>query len=354
MDKVTSIKVLLDKIREQEGVQFECDEEAILNTYKTKDEHTASLAIKLLTIFGGFLATFTFLGFLTITGLYNSEFGLLFFGILFLFAAVRLHKVYNKLIVDTFSISMYVIGFALLSTGLSQLNIDENLIALLIGGIAFGCLFINQNYILSFISTLLIGGSCMFLILNSNAYDLIHLYIAVNTLVLVYCFLNEAKIISSHKKGLQLYNPIRIGLIGTLLFGLIAIGKRDLIPITENRIWLSSVVMILVTLYLVHMILKINGVTSVKSKASVYVMSGLVVACTLFSPSISGAIVILLLSFLVRYKTGVVIGIISMLYFISQYYYDLSFTLLTKSVMLLVSGIALLLLYVFTTQKNKR
>jgi len=72
---------------------------------------------------------------------------------------------------------------------------------------------------------------------------------------------------------------------------------------------------------------------------------------TIFSPSISGAMIIVLLSFLVNYKTGLAIGIISLIYFISQYYYDLNFTLLTKSIILFSSGIVFLLFYLFTTKK---
>jgi uncharacterized membrane protein len=169
--------------------------------------------------------------------------------------------------------------------------------------------------------------------------------------MLAYFFLNEAKIISSNRKLSKLYNPIRIGLLISLLFGLVAIGKRHLIPISQNYFWLSSIIMILVILYLVHSIIKINEIKSVRSKIQIYILSCLILISTIFSPSISGAIVIVLLSFLVNYKTGIIIGIISFIYFISQYYYDLNFTLLTKSIILFSSGIVFLLFYLFTIKK---
>ena len=350
MDKLTSKKVLLDSIRLSEGAKFECDENAIYEEYNTQGENKSSLAIKILSIFGGFLATLAFLGFLTIAGLYNAEFGLLLFGVGFIISAIWLNKAYDKLIIDTFSISIYVIGFVLLAFGLSEMNVDENSIALLIGLIALSSLIITQNFILSFISVLAISGGFIFLITSNNSYDLIHLYIAFNTLILAYFFLNEAKIISSNKRLSQLYNPVRIGLVISLLFGLISIGKTHLIPISQNHIWLSSIVMILVTMYLVYTLLKINEINTVKSKVMIYTLSALILGSTILSPSISGAIVIILLSFLVNYKTGLAIGIISIIYFISQYYYDLNFTLLTKSIILFVSGIMFLLLYVLTTK----
>ena len=351
MDKLTSKKALLDSIRLSEGAKFECDENAIYKEYNTQEENKSSLAIKILSIFGGFLATLTFLSFLAITGLYNSKLGLLIFGIGFIISAIGLNKAYEKFIIDTFSISLYVIGFVLFAFGLSEANVDENIIAILISFIALSALIITQNFILSFISVLSINGNFIFLIISNNLYDLIHLYVTINTLILTYLFLNEAKIISTSKRMSQLYNPVRIGLVISLLFGLISIGKRHLIPISQSHIWLSSIVMILVIIYLVYSIIKINEIKTVKSKVMIYILSALILISTILSPSISGAIVVMLLSFLVNYKTGLAIGIISIIYFVSQYYYDLNFTLLTKSIILLVSGVMFLLFYLFTTKK---
>jgi hypothetical protein len=351
MDKLTNKTTLLDSIRLSDGAEFECNEKAILNEYQNQQENKSSLAIKVLSIFGGFLATLAFLGFLAIAGLYDSELGLLIFGIGFIVSAIWLNKEYDKLIIDTFSISIYVTGFALFAFGLSEMKVDENVIAILIGIIALCSLFITQNYILSFISVLAISGSFLTLIISNDLYGLIHLYIGVCTLLLTYLFLNEAKIISLNRKLSKLYNPIRIGLITSLLFGLITIGKRHLIPISQNHIWFSSIVMIFIIIYLVYIISRINEIESLKSKILIYSLSGLMLISTIFSPAISGAIIIVLLSFLVNYKTGLVIGVISFIYFISQYYYDLNFTLLTKSIILFSSGIVLLLFYLFTTKK---
>lgn len=350
MDKLTDKIAILDSIRISEGSEFKYDEKTILEEYNTLGENKSSLAIKILSIFGGFLATITFIGFLAIAGLYNSELGMLIFGIVFIIFSIGLNKIYNKLFIDTFSISIYVTGFALLAFGLLEMNVDENTIAILISLIALSSLIITQNYILSFISILTINSSFLVLIMSNNSYDLIHLYIAFNTLILTYLFLNEAKIISLDKRLSQLYNPIRIGIVISLLFGLISIGKRHLIPISQNNIWLSSIIMIIVTMYLVYKIMKINEIKTVKSKVIIYTLSLLILVPTILSPSISGAIVIILLSFLVNYKTGMAIGIISIIYFISQYYYDLNFTLLTKSIILFVSGIIFLLFYLFTTK----
>jgi len=351
MDRLTNITTLLDSIRLSEGPKFECNEKAIINEYQNQKENKSSLAIKVLSIFGGFLATLSFLGFLAIAGLYDSDLGLLIFGIGFIISAILISKKFDKLILDTVSISIFVSGFVLLALGLLKMDVHENIVTLLIGLIALSTMFFTQNYILAFISTLVISGSSLNLIISNNLYNLIHLYIAVCTILLTYLFLNEAKIISLNMKLSKLYNPIRIGLVISLLFGLITIGKRHLISIPENHIWFSSIVMFFVIIYIVYKICEINEIKSLKNKLLIYSLSSLILISTIFSPSISGAIIIILLSFLVNYKTGLVIGIISLIYFISQYYYDLNFTLLTKSIILFSSGIVFLFFYLFTTKK---
>ena len=240
---------------------------------------------------------------------------------------------------------------ALLVFGLKEMNVDENITAVLIIMIALCSLFITQNYMLSFISVLAINASLLTLIISNDLYNLIHLYIAFNTIMLTYCFLNEAKIITSNNKLSKLYNPIRIGLIFSLLFGLIVIGIKDLIPISQNYIWMSSVIIVFIIMFLVKTITEITKIETLKNKLLIYSLSVLILIPTVFSPSISGAILIILLSFLVNYKTGLVIGIVSLIYFISQYYYDLNFTLLTKSIILFSSGIVFVLFYLFTNKK---
>ncbi|SNY94974.1 DUF4401 domain-containing protein [Flagellimonas pacifica] len=351
MDKVTSIKSILETIRADETSRFECDENALMQEYLNKSKEKSSLAIKVLSIFGGFLASLAFISFLFILGLYDSAPGLLIFGIGLIVAAILLNKKYDKLIVDTVSISAYIIGFILLILALAQYNVGENGIAALIIVIAICCMVIVQRYMLSFISLLAINASFLFMIISNDLYDFIHIYIAINTFLLAYWFINEAEIITSGIKLSKLYDPVRIALLFSLLFGFVAIGKRDLMPLSFGYVWLSSLTIFSAIIYLVHYISGIVGVSSMKNKVVLYTLSAFILLPTVFAPAISGAILIILLSFMTNYKTGLVIGIISLIYFVSQYYYDLNLTLLTKSIILMVSGVIFILFYLFTSKK---
>lgn len=354
MERANREKTFLATIQKKEGEHFQYDESAILEALGQDKCETSSLAIKVLSIFGGFLASLAFLGFLFILGVYDSEVGMLVLGVLLISGALILNKMFDRLIIDTFSISIYLIGFALVIISLLNLEVNEDMVTLLVLIAALGSLFVAQTYMLSFLSILGVGGCLLILIISNDQYNLIHLYLAVYALLLVYCFLNEAKFLTSGNKLSKLCGPLRIGLLFSFLIGLIALGKRDLFPINQNYIWLSSVVSFLAVLYLVRDLIKVVGVVSGNTKTLIYVLSVAVLLPAIMAPAISGAILIILLSYKINYKTGLAIGIIALTYFVSQYYYDLNLTLLTKSIILFSSGVVFLLFYLFTLKMTKK
>ncbi len=341
-----NIKELLDYLQTSEEKALDFDEESIVRAYE-KNIDQQSLPIKLLSIFGGLLASLAFLGFLFMIGLIKSEPGMLVFGTLCIAGAIWINKAYDKIIIDTVSVSSFIIGFIVLALVINNVNLACFTFIL----IAFCSLGIVQNYILSFISVLIINGSILTLIISNNNYELIHIYVSILALLVSSFFLKEASIIKAGKAFSKLYNPVRIGLIFSFLSGLVFLGKKGLIPLSPSYIWVSSIITLSAIVYLIYVLLNTLNITSAKHKAFIYIFSILILATTALSPAISGAMLIILLSFLVNYKTGLALGIITFIYFVSQYYYDLNFTLLTKSLLLFSSGVLFLVFYLFTNKK---
>lgn len=344
------IKELLEYFQNTEENLLNFDEEAIISDYQ-KNNDNQSLSIKILSVFGGILASLAFLGFLFIAGLYDSNMGLLIFGGIFIAGSIWLNKEYDRIVIDTISVSSFIIGFILLGFGCEQLEINENSISIIFIIVALVSLSIVQNYILSFVSVLIINASILTLIISNNTYNLIHLYVSVLALTMTYIFLKEAKLITTNKAFSKLYNPVRIGLIFSFISALVFLGKKGLLPVTPDYIWLSTIIIVSAIIYLLSYLFDVLNITKIQHKAGIYILSVLLLFPTALSPAISGAILIILLSFMVNYKTGLAIGIISFIYFISQYYYDLNFTLLTKSILLFLSGILFIGLYLFTHKK---
>lgn len=335
----------LDYFQNLKGESFKFDEEAIFLAYK-QDNVNQSLSIKILSVLGGILASLAFVGFLYIAGLYKSEIGLLVIGGIFIVSSIWISKKYDKIIIDTISVSCFIIGFILIGISCYQLKVHENIISIIFILIAFSSLVIVRNYMLSFVSVLIIHGSILSLIVLNKDYHFIHLYVSFLAVTMAYIFLKEASIIKMSKALSKLYNPIKIGLIFSFISGLFFLGKKGILPI--NYIWTSSIIIISIVIYLISTLFNALNTTKKSHKISIYILTTFVLLPTALSPAISGAILVILLSFLVNYKTGFVIGIISFMYFISQYYYDLNFTLLTKSIILFSTGILFIVLYLFT------
>ncbi|MBK7988562.1 MAG: DUF4401 domain-containing protein [Ignavibacteria bacterium] len=350
MKNKDDIKVLLDYFQNTNDKPLILDEDAIVSAYQ-KDNTDQSLAIKILSMFGGFLAILAFLGFLYLAKLYNSDIGLLLSGGILIACSIWINKQYNKIIMDTISVSAFILGFILIAIG-GHIEENGNILSIIFIIIALGSLSIVQNYILCFVSVLIINQSILMLIISNSVNDVVHIYVAILALAMAYIFLKEAKIITTNKALSKLYNPVKTGLVFSFLSGLFILsGKEGNFPVSPEYMWLSSIVIIPVIVYLTSTLFSVLNITEKRHKICVYIFTALALSPTALSPAISGAILIILLSFMINYKTGFVLGITSFIYFVSQYYYDLNLTLLTKSILLFSTGVLFIALYLITYKK---
>ncbi len=345
------IKELVDYIQSIEGKPLAVDEETIAQAY-SKSNDQQSLPIKVMSAFGGVLASLAFVGFLLMAGLYDSEVGLIIFGGLSLAGSIWLNKVSDRIIIDTFSVSAYLIGLTMISIGLDKMQISEDAISTVFILIGIMTLAIVQSYILSLISVLVITGSILFLILFHEGYELFHGYVSALALLITFFFLKEAEVVSWFGKYSKLYSPLRIGLIISFLIGLFFLGKRGLFPLSANFIWVSSVVIIAAIVYWLPHLFRVLAITQPRQRAMIYGMIIVLLLPTALSPAISGSMLLILLCFYVNHKTGLALSLVAFIYFVGQYYYDLNFTLLTKSIFLFLSGIFFLGLYWMVNKKR--
>lgn len=351
MKQAHEITNILEHLQATEGDTLSIEKEAILAEYQKLNANKSGIAIKVLTILGGFLATLTFIAFLVVAGLYNSEMGLAITGFIFIAGAVGISKAYDILIFDAIAVTAFATGLFILSYGLEGVGVNEKIVCIILIIIAIATLAIVQNYILAFLAVLTVNGSVIALIWLNNNYGLLHIYIAVIVIVLTLFMLDEAGLITGGKKIARLYNPIRLGLIINLLAAYVIVSSRSLLLFSIHFNLVSSVTAVIGILYILPRIVKLLNIQHTGSKAGIYIATALVLLPTLYAPAIPGALLITVLCFWVNYKTGLVIGIIALIYFITRYYYDLQFTLLTKSILLFSSGILFILFYLLTHKK---
>ena len=321
----------------------------LVNLHKKQQQHhPQTLPIKIISVFGGLLASLAFTGFLVVTNLYKSSPALIISGIICIIIALAISRQHHKIVLDTISVSSYITGLILLGLGLNGLGIHDKMLYLIYLALSGCVLAIVRNYILTFSSILVIHGSVLALIFAYHAYDFVHIYVSLLAMYLCYFFRQEAAIMSQRNTLSARYDPIRSSLFFSFLGGLILLGKEGLIALSPNYIWITSMVCIAIMIYLITIILPILQITVVRQKILIYTLATLMLLPIALAPAIAGAMMLLLLSFLVNYRTGLVTSIIALIYFISQYYYDLDFTLLTKSILLCLTGILFLIVYLFT------
>jgi len=326
------------------------DEQSIEEELQHDQTDQSSIAIKILSVFGGLFATLTLLGFLLL-GLYDSKMGLLFFGFLFIAGSIVVNKTVEKIITDTASICAYMTGHGLIAFALMELQSNNSMVCILFIGISLVTLFITQTYVLSFIAALIALVSMLSIIFIEEVNNAIHGYVIVLTILLTYVLLNEATIITQLRRFSKLYAPISMAIIVALIVSLGVINTSNINDIPIEYGWVSSMVTIASVVFILSRIIKVYELENINIKIVAYVAVAFILLPTLFAPAISGALLILLLCFLINHKTGLVTGIISFIYFISQYYYDLHFTLLVKSIILFSTGILCLLIYIFIIKK---
>ncbi len=350
MDREAEINEMIEQIQMVTGNTIEVNAEAMAEKYEQINSQKTGLAIKVISILGGFIGSLAFVGFLLIGGLYNSSLGLVITGILFIAFAIISKKLTENIIIDTSAIAFYCIGYALIAIGLTKGNIDESIIAIVFIVLALFTIIVRSSYLISFLSVLLINSSLIFLIIDNNSIELIHFYNAIMTIFVILFVLKEAEIITKFRNYSEYYDALKYGLILSLVIGYFYVGNIHVSNISQKFIWLSSIITIPATMFMISEILDIFKIQENKVKILIYLICFLLLASTAISPAISGSLLIILISFYVFDKIGISIGVISFIYFIIQFYYDLTFTLLTKSILMFLTGILFLAFYFYTNK----
>lgn len=350
MNRNEEINAILEFVKETYAPNIQYDEKALEAAFQRND-NKLSFPLKLLSIIGGYLATTFFAGFIVASQiLYQSDVALMIFGGIFILASIWALRVSNNIFLETVCVCTFLIGCVMLGYGYINAELDVNAVCILFLLISIASILISKHYIISFIGLLIMYGSILTLILNNEFFNGILIYTCVLGLILYFHIINEAEMIKRLKIFTHIYNPIRTGLIVCFVSNLAILCLRGMLGIPIDYIWISSLINISLTVLLLFNLFKVLHVTEIRSKIFLSLFTMIVLAPTITFPGISGAILIVLLCFFVNYKTGFVIGVLAFLYFISQFYYDLNLTLLTKSMLLFSSGLLFLTMYYFTNK----
>jgi|GEM_PF-469975 len=332
--------------------------------FQKNNSKEQTILIKILTIIGALLTCGCCVAFTLIIGVYNNAILMTVLGVSLIIGSSYLSLKTHEIFLDTFILSLYCVGFGFLGFGLNQQNLDIKIILILFIVISTLILFYLENYIIIFISTLILFGSTKFLIELYQLPTLYTLFISTISVATVLMLLKEANIISYSKHLARVYDPIKIAF---LLSFIILINDTkiplynnfaDTDPTFYNSLIINTIIISIVILglflYTESQALAKLQINNKKDKVLIYAMTFIVLLPTLIQPSIAGSLLVIILCFMINYKTGFVLGVLSFLYYIIRFYYDMNISLLNKSIALILSGILFFVVYYFYAKNLSR
>lgn len=350
MPKLNTIKEQIISLQNSEGPNFEFDKMSLAAELEKYDKEHSGLIIKIITILGAFIGSSFMLTFFFAIKLFQEPLAMIILGFGLMVTAIALSNTSKLLIFETSFIAFLIYGGIILGIGLNQYKINASVICLCFFSVGLLVFQFSKNEIQILLGVIASFASIFWAIHFQKLFWLYHVYNILLTIGLVNVYLKEAQLITNPYFGKR-YNALKNGLIIIFLMSMSRVSIKDLNNHEIPYNWISAIGPILAVIYILGVILDKIEIQNKSTKWLIQGITLLPLVVTIVFPAISASIVIILLCFLVNYKTGFIIGVLSLCYFICQFYYDLSFSLLVKSELLFVSGLLFALLYFFSSKK---
>jgi uncharacterized membrane protein len=341
----------LSEVQNTVGESFQLLETRWENALQRMEARESSWIVKIVSVIGGFMATQFFLGFILIGGITESPIALSIIGTLLIAGALFAMRKVDLLIADTMAVCSYLTGFVLLALAFNiwHWSLDRAALAGLL--VALVTLLFIRHTIMAFFAIAIVMGCGLFLYFHHPLLQWIQLWPAGLGLALVFLYEKEAVVISFLRRFIPWYRPLLM-VIALVFIGMLQLlGKRHQLKGLGEDFSYVSVFLLILLLRVVYQILPQLQVQTRQLKTLIVLVVGIIFLPTLISPAIVGIFLLMLLSFRAGDRWIWVLSIFAGIVFIAEYYYDLDYTLLTKSYILMGSGTGFLLLYYFTRQK---
>jgi len=311
------------------------------------------MGIKLLAIAGGLLGSLFILGWI-FAFLVDFAAASVIIGIITLVVAIVVDKRAESTLLDTACIGAYLAACAMIGFGVNKAFESDNVTTLVILIIAMIVPFFTTGYMLNFIAVLTFNGSLFSLVNINNTFDLIHVLLVVIALVYTLFSLYETKLLASDREINLVYNSWRNALLCSFLALLAYIAVDKLMGKHIRYEWISSAAITGIYLFFLNKVTAYLEIEEKKNRILIYSGSLLIMLMAVFSPAICGALLILLISFHTGHRLGLILGIIALVYFTGQFYYNLHYTLLVKSMIMFGTGIMFLTAWMILKKTLKR
>lgn len=314
-------------------------------------EQKNNLTLQVLSIIGGILTAIFLLGFLSLSLLIDSELSSLIAGAISMVATLSLNRYSTAPFLDAMNITLYIAGEIMIIYGLHQ---DLHILFCVLAGISIVTFFLSRGFILPFLSVILFVTAFIGEIINlSSSWQLLQIgmILILGTFLLTNVY--ETKVSLVFKNRIGKYRPFYAGLFVSCVTLLAILSIRYWI-IDTDFFWISSVAIWIGIFIIVRKIMEMMEIKPIAKQAGVYALCLIICLPTLFTPYLSGSLLLILICFHYGYRAECATSLLLFIYAISKYYYDLNLNLLLKSITLFFTGVALLVAWYYFTQKRTK
>lgn len=323
----------IDKLRRRATVEFTVDEAGLERALAERDDQRSSTAVRVLSGIGGFFASLLFLLFLWLSDLLNAPDATFVLGLALVGGTILLGRHRRQAFLATVTICGYLVGVGLVLSSLPYAGAADYLPVVPTVIIAVATLLVTRNYFLVFLAVLSLPACLLYLHLARYGPWLVDAAVLLSAGALCLTAFFEHRFLADRR-----YTAVRSGLVLGLLMCLVYY---------RWMFWLTPRLDVFLGEWVIGGGLYLLTVATISFALGRRWAAGLgvVLLPLVLLPLLLGSLLILLLGYRNRHFLGVATGVMGLVYFTAQYYYDLRWDLLNKSLVLMASGALLLVAY---------
>jgi uncharacterized membrane protein len=306
--------------------------------------------VKVLLAFSGWLAAVFLLGFIGMgfEFVFNNSSAAFIIGGIMIGGAFVILRIPKNEFFEHLALAVSLAGQALVVFAIFEIsNHNEEIAWMLVALLQVSLAVIMPNFVHRVFSSFFAAFSFSMTLTIMGWHYVVS---ATVMLLAAMCWLNEFNYPQHMRKIRAIGYGLVLALIllkGTALFGYRTMGWRLLLNQSGlwTKVWLGEVLIGAVTLYVVwHLLRRYNQTISARLSLTALLGALLLCAVSMKVQGITIGMVIMLLGFSGSNRVLLGLGITSLLFYISSYYYLLDMTLLDKSQSLFIIGLVLLII----------
>jgi hypothetical protein len=308
-------------------------------TRASSNTDKAPIIIRILSIFGGFVGAILLAVSLNLIFQFStaSHFVL---GILFFIGGLYINKKVETLFLDTMGLALIFIGLFMFGYSFLDWFDSDILLSIIYFILGLFILYFLDGIVMAFAGIGLMLGTFAYLCFeNSTSFGPI-LFTGLLTISLYIFIEKEYRALSQYRQHIHKYSAVLVCMI-LAMFVSIYVSRY-----MEVDYWVLGIVPYMCLLLFIQ-----NRLTNNPLANQYFYMASIILLPLVGAPGIIASIFVLVMSYHIQHKLAIGLGILSLIFFIGDFYFNLQFSLLIKSLLLMASGAMLLGMFAMTRSR---